>query len=444
MKKKLGLLLYVMSMLLMAVVFVYLDQIVGCLFKTETNDLRVVDFEQYEAMGKDPVYHDVRSIQFEPDDWQTFTISGRCTVDTETENSDKTVTLLFRSEDICYASERRAIAGGPMEGAERPFGYNHRFDRSIALLPLKDGVYDMYLFDRENDRNQGLVDMRIAIVKDRDGIRLKERTVELDLDEDRLYTNARICLDLVEEAGERTLAIQGWGFLEDTETRGQEVYLRLSTPLETKIVECERVSRTDVSKAFGNEKYDSSGYMGYADRGWIGDGPLDITVIIKDGTDVYTGADRYQWDPQEGRFAVVETTQVRWPPDPLSGEVPFPTDDVRYVTWSCLDRVEEQMGQIWIEGWTAVEGQDTSGQTVFLEIQKVGSAEYAECTPVLRTGVGDVLGDRAYDHSGYICRLDMDDLPKGGFDFKLFVQNAAGVFTDGAMHHYDAVTGEFR
>ena len=102
------------------------------------------------------------------------------------------------------------------------------------------------------------------------------------------------------------------------------------------------------------------------------------------------------------------------------------------------------MGQIWIEGWTAVEGQETSGQTVFLEIQKAGSAEYAECTPVLRTGVGDVLGDRAYDHSGYICRLDMDDLPKGGFDFKLFVQNAAGVFTDGAMHHYDAATGEFR
>lgn len=427
---------YLFFMLAMALVFVNLDDIVGSLCKVGDNDLRKVDFSQYEAVGKDPVYFRMDPVSYAANDFETVSFSGECFAETEDDNSEKTITVLLRGENVCYASERRSSWGVATGGSAK--GFNHSFARQVSLLPVKDGTYEIWLYDRENDTNYGLVNTKQIIIKDRDGIRQTERAVSAPVAEDELDLDGICCLDSVKEFGTGWITLEGWIFQENVETEGQTVYLRLDTRAETKYILCAPLPRDGVAEVYGSEKYDYCGFQAYVERAWIGDGPLEISLILENETGFHGGNRVYTWDP-----TAEEPLQPGIAKSPLLKICPFDPDDVQ-PGLGHLDLVQKENGQITVSGWAAAENQETGNQTVYLEIQTENGPRYAKCSQVLRTGVGDALGSRLYDHSGYTCSIAVENLPSSGFDFQVFVENEAGVYTDGVLHHYDTATEDFQ
>lgn len=423
-------------MLAMLLIFINLDAIVGWLVRTESNDLRVVDFGMYEAMAKDTVYVEDNSLQFGSDDFETLSIMGTCCVSTQQDNQDKTVTILFKSEDICYASERRSVLGDVPSGvASPPIKINHGYTRDISLLPVKDGIYELWLFDWENEENYGLVSLNTWIVKDRSGIRMQERTVTLDLKE-KLYKEANWWLDdiQVERGG---LTFEGWALQEDTETQGQAVYLKLSTPQEMRYIACFPIHDKGISVYFGNGKYDYSRFQGYADQAWIGDGPLEISLVLQNENGFHAGDKFYCWDPAAEK--VLQSTVEEYP---LLRTCPFDPNDAQ-PAFGFLDLVQEKDGQVSFMGWIAAQGQETKTQSVYLELQLEEGPHYVKCTKETRTGVGDAQGSRLYDNSGYICRIKTEELPAGRLFFRIFIDNEGQAYTDGQLHYFDPSTGEY-
>ena len=435
-EKKICLLIYLSFIVTMSFLFVNLDVLVGQLVRTEINDLQVVDFKTYEAMAKDVVYVEGNTIQFGTDDFETLSLEGTCCVCTEKENLNKTVTVLLKSKDICYASERPSVLGDVPAGAvSPPIKINHGYTRDISLLPIKNGVYELWLFDWENEENYGLIFLDIWIVKDRQGIRMKERTVNVDLKE-KLYSEANWCLDYVhkERGG---LSFSGWAFQENVETQGQTVYLKLSTSAETRYIECYFVKDKGVSLYFESDKYDYSRFLGYADQAWIGNGPLEISLILKNKNGFHTGKQIYCWNPVEKKQ--LQSVLIEYP---LLRTCPFAQEEVQ-PAFGSLDLVQKRGGQVNFMGWIAAENKESKTQDVYLEIQTENGPYYVKCTQEVRTGVGDVMGNRLYDYSGYACQIKTEDIPIEGVSFRIFICNGGQVYTDGQSHYFDVSTGEY-
>lgn len=438
-RKILRIFIYLIFLVIMLFVFVNLDILVGKFVRIATNDLRVVDFRAYEAMAKDTVYKECISIQFKSDDFETLNLLGACCVYTEQENLNKTITVLFKSEDICYASERRSVLGEAPAGILSPLGNSHGYTRDISLLLMKNGVYELWLFDWENEENYGLASLDIRIIKDKNGARIQEQTVTLNIEKE-LHSEADWCLDCVNEEGKGNLSFEGWAFQEDTETQGQAVYLKLTTAQETRYIECTSVPSRAVSLFFGNEKYDYSRFKGYADRTWIGDGPLEISLVLKNENGFHAGNKIYYWNPAAEK--ILCSSHVEIIKYPLFQTCPFNPDKAQ-PAFGFLDLVQKDDGKVYFTGWIAAKDRESKTQEVYLEIQTENSPYYVKCTQEVRTGVGDVMGNRLYDYSGYACQIKTEDIPIEGVSFRIFICNEGQVYTDGQSHYFDIYTGEY-
>ena len=233
------------------------------------------------------------------------------------------------------------------------------------------------------------------------------------------------------------MSFSGWAFQKDTETQGQTVYLKLSTSTETRYIECYFVKDKGISLYFESDKYDYSRFLGYAEQAWIGNGPLEISLILKNKNGFHTGNQIYFWNPEEEKQ--LQSMLIEYP---IFRTCPFDPDEIKSA-FGNLDLVQKKDRQVDFIGWIAAEDKESKTQEVYLEIQTESDPYYVKCTQEVRTGVGDAIGNRLYDYSGYICQINTEDILTERVTFRIFLCNEGQVYTDGQSHYFDVSTGEY-
>lgn len=213
-------------------------------------------------------------------------LTGWAFVETEEENQDKKVKLIFSSEKQSYEvetelRERKDIASVLINQnvPKQKVGIIAYF----SPLNLKNGIYELYISVYENEKAYGIVDTNRTFIKNyrvfREIIAGEEQPIK-DFIKAKPTKELKYYFDKIELEQDDYL-INGWAFIENQNTVNNKIFLEIyplnGTP---KIYSTNKVERVDVSEYFQNENYNWSGFTAKIPKNAFIADKNQITIII--------------------------------------------------------------------------------------------------------------------------------------------------------------------
>ncbi len=130
--------------------------------------LKTVDYDTLEK--KDIVYFSVDSTECGENLKETCVMSGWAFCETKGDNLDKELILILKSVNKSYAiyptiTEREDVSNA-YAGTKTIVGNNHGYNVTVATVGMKSGIYDLYIYCKENNENYGLVNTGITFKKE--------------------------------------------------------------------------------------------------------------------------------------------------------------------------------------------------------------------------------------------------------------------------------------
>lgn len=136
--------------------------------------LSKVSFDSFT--GKDEVYQIADGFQYLGGMYEVAYLQGWAFCETDQDNSDKVITLIFRSTDSddCYAVETKAQARDDVYGAFRDIVnvYNgmNGIECQFSTVNMKNGTYKFYVAVKENEQNSGISNTGMLFEKTASGL----------------------------------------------------------------------------------------------------------------------------------------------------------------------------------------------------------------------------------------------------------------------------------
>mgnify|MGYP003397464337 CR=1 FL=1 len=129
-----------------------------------------IQMQDYESATISEVFFSLGETESIQDLSETFQLSGWSFCETTQPNDTKTITAIWkRSDGLAYGVE---IAGQQRPDIRAAFpdkeivGDMHGFTTKISTISMKNGVYELLLYDKENDAAQGLVSTGLFFKKE--------------------------------------------------------------------------------------------------------------------------------------------------------------------------------------------------------------------------------------------------------------------------------------
>ena len=163
------------SLLILFVVYMFSANSIVLHFN-EKDSLSVRDFESFSV--KNDIYQAADDFQYLGGMYEVAYFQGWAFCETEQDNSDKTISLVFVSEDgdRCYVAESKAQMRGDVYGAfhETTGIYNGLagLECQFSTVNMKSGIYKYYIAVWENETDYGIVDTGKMYKKDASGLSL--------------------------------------------------------------------------------------------------------------------------------------------------------------------------------------------------------------------------------------------------------------------------------
>lgn len=163
---------YILVVILFVVYLFSANSII--LMADDNETLAKVEFERYAE--KDPVYQMVDGFQYLGGLREVAYFQGWAYCETERDNADKTIELVFLSEDgsSCYAVETKAQSRDDVYGAFRDtmkiYNGMNGVECQFSTINMKNGQYRYYVAVIENGVNYGIVDTGMLFEKDVNGL----------------------------------------------------------------------------------------------------------------------------------------------------------------------------------------------------------------------------------------------------------------------------------
>ncbi len=212
--------------------------------------------------------------------------------------------------------------------------------------------------------------------------------------------------------------IIGWVFVENQETRGQKVFIQLEKP-NGDIIHYPTVpkERLDVGKQLKNKLYNASGFSASIP---LNDGvdvdACTIRLVVKTMKGIYKSMSWRAGMRISSRVEIV-------PPGIESPAVKF------YISLNQCQKAGEFAYQ-YVVGWVYVEDQETRGQEVFIQLEKLdGTILYYSTIPKERPDVGKSIANAMYNSSGFVASIPLDNgLDVGDCAIRFVVKNKKGIY----------------
>lgn len=228
--------------------------------------LGVADSEKYiqrnePFVGNTRVFLNIGSFETYDDLLESFYLGGWAFCETKSSNEGKTIDIILQNEQDIYSVHASAVTRrdvrGAFPGKDIPSGLNG-IEIRASTLGVKDGIYDIYVYVRENDENCGLIDTGRKIIKTKERF---EELISMPVGETfsaKVSPLVKYSSNIKQKDG--ALTISGWCFVEGGDTYNQDVYILIQTDEKILAYTARGTSRMDVSSHFGNENYMYSGF----------------------------------------------------------------------------------------------------------------------------------------------------------------------------------------
>ena len=252
--------------------------------------------ENMEDLEKDYVMYDVNGSKVDTDPvLEQIHFSGWAFCPTKSDNSNKEIGILLSSKEESYfylASPTINRFDLALWGIEPlPLGGLHGFGMSVSTLLVSNGIYDVYIYCKENEENYGLEQTQYSLIKRGTEIQLSEWTsgvcpmIELS----DLQYDAKLSIVTNETAEDGTLKIGGWAFLPDLYSGDQRVIVCLEyEDGELSFFKTRRTRRQDVAVYFDNPLYSTSGFEARIPAEKLQEKPYDVIILLEDERGLHT------------------------------------------------------------------------------------------------------------------------------------------------------------
>lgn len=252
-----------------------------------------------ECFKKDQVYYATDNIDIINDIFDSFIIKGWAYCETNKENNNKSVSILLANDNQTYIKAltltKRNDVRQVFQEKHRINGVYHGIQGTISTVGVKNGVYKVYIFCKENDENYGLVDTGMLLKKYGRGIiQYKWESTLTNITSTLEDIQTKNNLDSANITEEGYLQINGWAFIEGLDTADQSVYLRLTyDDGSIDIYDTQAVTRPDVGLAYKSDLYNNSGFKAVISADEVIDGDIKIEILIGRGENIYLASKAY-------------------------------------------------------------------------------------------------------------------------------------------------------
>lgn len=220
--------------------------------------------------------------------------------ETEEDNKNKEISLIFVSDgdSYRYTYKPKSRPDVPIAFPTKEVkGNMHGFAGEFSTVLMKDGIYKLYIFDWENEKNYGIVDTGRLYKKDANGIReFIWSASKVDLDLSSIVTgNIKSNIEAYTILNDGSLKIMGWAFINEMNSKNQKVYLEITDKNDKRVYNTLSKSRYDVVDAFQNEKYWDSGFNTQIPENELENGEITIQIYIENAGKIYRDEKDYKF-----------------------------------------------------------------------------------------------------------------------------------------------------
>lgn len=394
------------------------------------NNVKVskIDIRSYK---KDMVYYSMDGISIDNDLFDSFFIKGWAFCETSIDNSQKEVWALLVNDKETYTHKMNISNRDDVRAAYinkyKIKGVNHGVIGTVSTIGMKNGIYNIYIYCKENTENYGLVDTGMMLKKDGKGIsEHKWESTKTNISTPVEHLKAKSNLDSVITA-EEYFQIDGWAFADGVDSTNQAVYVRLlNEDGTTATYNTQRVSRPDVGTAYKSDLYDNSGFKAVISADALPEGDIEIQVLIENGGNVYLASKTYMYS--SGNLMVKDSTTAAESDTiekNISAEVEINSDNIiadsklKYNIESCV--AESSLG---IKGWAYIGDKNASDTSVYLAVTKAdGSTRVFTTAKISRLDVATVFKNEIYTESGFQAEIPLDTIGEGDNIITVIAEN---------------------
>ncbi len=210
---------------------------------------------------------------------EEFYAAGWGFCETDKDNSDKQISIVFRKVDSDVAYSYTFSEVNPRPDVYEAFSATTKiknskadFRGSFSTFGMITGVYEVYIHVIENDEVQGVVSVKKYFKKtasgmeevNADGSALtddNESTTKVETSLEKDTFGGKGYIDSANYSG-GTLSISGWGTLALEYNRKQQIYVAVTDSQgATQYYRTQCNSRTDLVSAFGDSSYADCGFI---------------------------------------------------------------------------------------------------------------------------------------------------------------------------------------
>lgn len=223
---------------------------------------------------------------------ETLEISGWTFSETQENNDQKQVSILFKSKDKAYLVENvdivtREDINSAFKNTVPIMGVNHGFVAEVATYNISDGIYDIYTYSFENTKNFGWYRTGLAVKKEgRHIAQIKTESVELKDETSELVTYA-IDGFSVNEFGKAK--VSGWGLIKGEQST-TKYYLKITDDDgNVGYYTAGITTRNDIAQIFG-EQYLETGFVSWIPSNELPLGKLSLQVVIESENGIFSSS----------------------------------------------------------------------------------------------------------------------------------------------------------
>lgn len=377
----------------------------------------------------DLVYYGLNQVYIQNDFTERVYFDGWAFCETINNNRDKYVSVILKSDKETLEIQGLKTVNSNIydyykNNSVKINGVMHGFNILFSTVGIKNGIYDLYIYVKENDINYGAISTGIKFIKDRNGFReLKNEPIQ-NFPEAKTTDNMRFEFDSV-TIKEREMKFKGWGVLFDADTRKSKVYLEVCDNKENVyIYKIAQSVRKDIAEAYNTDKYILSGIQGTLDLGQIPDGPIELRFIVEND-DFYRSSQvkKYEYNSkdkddglkfiaEENRFGVIMPFD-NFPTTELVNKIRFEIDSLA---------AEERI--LTLSGWGILSDVDSSKSKVYIEVKDFSGNAYVYPMKLnARPDIQQAYQTDKYLLSGITGTLDIRQVKDGEIEIRLIIEN---------------------
>ena len=348
-------------------------------------------------------------------------LSGWAYCVTKHPNDERETWLIFVSDEQTYAVQSEVTERFDLvDLAEQTFGEEHSIflgmRAEFSTAAMKDGIYTLYVYCRENEFDQGLVKTAEKYVKQGklfEKYQFQSQQTEYLTAQEDLY---RCSADNATIEGLQ-IQIDGWAFLEGTDCAEQEVFVQLTGESGTKTFTTESRERADVAEAYESDSYLESGYVARIPAAELEAGSYTLELYVKNG-DRIAGTEKGTLQISEDGTAAYQAAGAAAPVTEFRSEKVEALNSQDTLETRMVENVVSSESVVEISGWALLEGMDCAEQEVFVQLTGENGTKTFTTESRERADVAEAYGSDGYLKSGYLARIPAAEESQNGFALK--------------------------